>query len=394
MIAIRDILIFAGLAALAAAVIASLFPVGEGVSAVPVCSDCAFKLTGGYWIRQYGNYAALYLGTREVARYGWAYRADGRPLRIGESIACGTAMYLWVINGIAYVSCDSQVKVDGSPPKFGRDVLGPKPPLVNVRVSSDSRRDCDTTITFEANLTESYAVTVEVYDEEGRLVASVTGTVPGSVSFSIPMAGVYRVHISAPPLLDEWHTLTAQIRITDLLNARVFTSNNTQDLRPSVALKIFDLTNYWKKGYRSVTVRVNPAGASFTLSAPAEAFADYLLAWEEYSIDNFPVWCRIFPVLCRNYYFTDDTLYVDEVWRLTFTQTDIVLTRINSQGNYIHWVYVSNSTSSKTLIWTWNKEGPKYSSYTVPWSAITVWFESQDSAMNARASFAKECRWS
>ena len=125
MIASRDILIFAGLAAFAAAVIASLFPVGEGVSAVPACSDCAFKLTGGYWIRQYGNYAALYLGTREAARYGWAYRADGRPLRIGENATCGTAMYLWVINGIAYVSCD------GSPPRFGRDVLGPKLPFVD-----------------------------------------------------------------------------------------------------------------------------------------------------------------------------------------------------------------------------------------------------------------------
>jgi hypothetical protein len=386
MIAFRDILIFAGLAALAAAVIASLFPAWEGVSPVLACSDCAFKLTGGYWIRQYGNYAALYLGTREVARYGWAYRADGRPLSIGENATCDP-MYLWVLNGVAYVSCD------GSPPKFGRDVLGPKLPFVNVSVVSDWRRGCTYTITFEANLTEHYVVTVEVYDEEGRLAASATGTIPGSVSISIPVAGVYRVHIYAPPLLDEWHTWIAQVRISDLVRAQVFTSNNTHDLRPSTSLKIFDLTNYWKKGYTSATVRVNPAGASFTLSAPAGAFADYLLAWEEYSIDNFPVWCRIFPVLCRNYYFTDDTLYVDEVWRLTFTQTDIVLTRINSQGNYIHWVYVSNSTSSKTLIWTWNKEGPKYSSYTVPWSAITVWFESQDSAMNARASFAKECLW-
>jgi hypothetical protein len=87
---------------------------------VPACSDCAFKLTGGYWIRQYGNYAALYLGTKEAARYGWAYRADGRPLSIGENATCGTAMYLWVVGGVAYVSCD------GTPPKFGRDVLRPR----------------------------------------------------------------------------------------------------------------------------------------------------------------------------------------------------------------------------------------------------------------------------
>ncbi len=373
MIALRDILIFAGLAALAAAVIASLFPAGEGASPVPACSDCAFKLTGGYWIRQYGNYASLYLGTREVARYGWAYRAYGRPLRIGENATCGTAMYLWVINGIAYVSCD------GSPPRVGRDVLGPKLPFVDIRFSSDLR--CTSyTIEFVANLTERYVATVEIYDEEGRLVASATGTIPGSVSFSIPMAGVYRMHIYAPPLLDEWHTLTAQVRISDLVRAQVFTSNNTQDLRPSTSLKIFDLTNYWKKGYTSVTARVNPAGASFTLSAPAGAFADFLLAWED----------------CRNCDPTYGALCVDEVWRLTFTQTDIVLTRISSQGGYWHEVYVDyryslNQPGIKTLIWTWNKEGPKHDSYTVHWISTTVWIESQDSAMNARATFIKEC---
>jgi len=175
----------------------------------------------------------------------------------------------------------------------------------------------------------------------------------------------------------------------------VFTSNNTQDLRPPVALKIFDFTNYWKKGYTSVTVRVNPARVSFTLSAPTGAFADYLLAWEECSSHYFrdiPVWfTHIFPAWCRN---TDGTLYVDEAWRLTFTQTDIVLTRISSQGDYWHEVYVSDPTSGKTLIWTWNKPGPKHNSYTVPWFATTVWIESEDFAMNARATFTRECRWS
>jgi hypothetical protein len=371
MIALRDILIFAGLAALAAAVIASLFPAGEGASPVPACSDCAFKLTGGYWIRQYGNYAALYLGTREAARYGWAYRADGRPLSIGENATCDTAMYLWVVDGVAYVSCD------GTPPKFGRDVLGPKLPFVDVSVSSDWRRGCDTTIRFEANLTESYLATVEVYDEEGRLVASATGTIPGSVSFSIPMAGVYRVRISAPPLLDEWYTLIAQVRISDLIRARVFTLNNTQDLRPPTSLKIFDLTSYWKKGYASVTVRVNPAGASFTLSAPTGAFADYLLAWED----------------CPNCDSTYGALYIDEVWRLTFTQTNIVLTRISSQGGFWHEVYVTVPISGETLIWTWNKQGPKYNSYGINGFSTIVWFESQDSTMNARAIFARGCSW-
>ncbi len=373
MIALRDILIFAGLTALAAAVIASLFPVWEGVSPVPACSDCAFKLTGGYWIRQYGNYASLYLGTREVARYGWAYRADGRPLSIGENATCGTAMYLWVFGGVAYVSCD------GSPPRVGRDVLGPKLPFIDIRFGGDWIT-CRHTIEFVANLTESYVATVEIYDEEGRLVFSDTTTIPGSISYSIPVAGVYRMRISVPPLLDEWYTLIAQVRIKDLIKAQVFTSNNTQDLRPSTSLKIFDLTNYWKKGYRSVTVRVNPAGASFTLSAPAGAFADFLLAWED----------------CRSCDWTYGALYIDEVWRLTFTQTDIVLTRIHSSGGYwhevyVHYMYSFNQPGTKTLIWTWNKEGPKLNSYTVPWFVTTVWFESQDSAMNARATFIKEC---
>ncbi len=372
MIALRDILIFAGLAALAAAVIASLFPAGEGASPVPACSDCAFKLTGGYWIRQYGNYASLYLGTREAARYGWAYRADGRPLEIGENAACGTAMYLWVINGIAYVSCD------GSPPRFGRDVLsnitGPKLPLVDIRVRSDLK--CTSyTIEFVADLTERYVATVVVYDEEGRLVASGTTTIPGSVSFSIPMAGVYRVHIYAPPLLDEWHTLTAQIRISDLLKAQVFTSNNTQDLRPSTSLKIFDLTNYWKRGYSYVTVHVNHFGWPLYVARPANAFADFLLAWEEDSS-----------------FWTFD-LYSKEVWRLTFTQTNIVLTRVNSWGWRWHEVYVSYSNVVRTLIWTWLKPGPRHGSYTVSWYATTVWIESEDSAMNARASFEKVCLW-
>ena len=375
MIAFRDVLIFAGLAALAAAVIASLFPVREGVSLVPACSDCAFKLTGGYWIRQYGNHASLYLGTREVARYGWAYRADGRPLSIGESVACGTAMYLWVINEIAYVSCD------GTPPRVGRDVLGPKRPLVNISISTDLR--CTSfTITFDSDLEEHYVVEVEVYDEEGRLVFSGTTTIPGSVSFSIPMAGVYRVHIDAPPLLDEWETWKAQVRISDLVRAQVFTSNNTQDLRPSTSLKIFDLTNYWKKDYRNVTVYVNPRKDPLTLSAPTGAFADLLLAWQD----------------CHNCDPTNGASYVDEVWRLTFTQMFIVLTRIHSSGGYWHEVYVlvwngPNQPGSKTLIWTWNKEGPKLSSYTVHWISTTVWLESPDSTMNARATFSKECYW-
>jgi hypothetical protein len=283
-------------------------------------------------------------------------------------------MYLWVINGVAYVSCD------GSPPRVGRDVLGPRLPFISIRMDGSWLTGCTRTITFEASLTESYVAIVELYDEEGRLVFSGTTTIPGSVTFTIPVAGVYRMRISVPPLLDEWHTLIAQVRITDLVRAQVFTSNNAQDLWPSTSLKIFDLTDYWKKGYRSVTVRVNPAGASFTLTAPADFFADYLLAWED----------------CRSCDSTYGALYIDEVWRLTVTQTEFVFTRVYSQGGYWHEVYVHykyaiNIPGVKTLIWTWNKEGPKLNSYTVSWFVTTVWFESQDSAMNARATFTREC---
>jgi hypothetical protein len=41
------------------------------------------------------------------------------------------------------------------------------------------------------------------------------------------------------------------------------------------------------------------------------------------------------------------------------------------------------------LIWTWNKEGPKHNSYTISGFSTTVWIESPDSAMNARATFAR-----
>ena len=362
MIAFRDVLIFAGLMALASAVIASLFPVGEGASPVPACSDCAFKLTGGYWIRQYDNYAALYLGTREAARYGWAY-VDGRPLGVGEVAGCDP-MYVYVLNGMAYVSCNS------NNPTLGGRVL----PTVatGVGISANSRGPgCSYTV--NAALNTSTTVRVEVYDENNRLIYSASGTPPATFTFSPPAAGTYRMHIYAPPLIDEWYTLHAGVNVTGTKTAVYYTNENTQDLRPSVALKIFDLTNYWKKGYASVTVRVNPAGASFTLSAPAGAFADYLLAWED----------------CSNCDPTHGALYIDEVWRVTFTPTGPVLSRISSQGGYWHEVYADGQ-----LIYTWNKNGPKNDRYTGSDPAIAVKFASPDSAMNAEAAFTKVCRWS
>jgi hypothetical protein len=362
MIALRDILIFAGLAALAAAVIASLFPAGEGASPVPACSDCAFKLTGGYWIRQYGNYAALYLGTREVARYGWAY-IDGFPLNIGEIVGCNP-IYAYVLGGVAYVSCSG-----GDGPAFGRRVLNSLPWAVEI--SADlSRPGC--TYLVDAAVNESATIRLEVYDESGRLIYSASSPSPATFTVSVPVAGTYRMHVYAPPLLDQWYTLQARVSIT-ATKAAVYTSNNTQDLRPSIALKIFDLTSYWKRGYTSVTVQVNPAKSSYTVSAPSNAFADFLLAWEDCG------GCTCDAI---------ETTYRDEIWRVTFTPSGPVLSRIYSQGGYWHEVYADGR-----LIYTWNKDGPKNDRYTGSDPTISVKFVSQDSSMNAEATFTKVCSW-
>jgi len=180
------------------------------------------------------------------------------------------------------------------------------------------------------------------------------------------------MRIYAPPLLDQWYTLQARVSIT-ASKAAVYTSNNTQDLRSSIALKIFDLTSYWKRGYTSVTVHINPAGASFTLTALPNAFADYLLAWED---------CRNCPCdLARD-------LYKDQVWRLTFTPSGPVLTRIHSQGGYWHEVYADGQ-----LIYVWKKNGPRSDRYTGSDPTISVRFVSEGSEMNAEATFTKICTW-
>jgi hypothetical protein len=365
MIAFRDVLIFAGLMALAAAVIASLFPVRENVTPVPACSDCAFKLTGGYWIRQYGNYAALYLGTREAARYGWAY-VDGRPLGVGEAVGCDP-MYVYVLNGMAYVSCS------GASPTLGRRVLPTA--AGGVTISADpSRPGC--TYTVSVALNASATVRVEVYDENNKLVYSASGAPPATFTVNVPVAGTYRMRVYAPPLLDDWYTLYAEVAVMGTKTAVYYTNENEQDLRSTVSLKVFDLTSYWKKGYTSVTVYVNPAKVSFTLSAPSNAFADFLLAWED---------CRS----CDPRYGYDFAMYIDEVWRLTFTPTGPVLTRIRSSGGFWHDVYADGK-----LIYTWNKDGPKNDRYTGSDPTITVRLVSPDSRMNAEATFTKVCRWS
>jgi len=156
----------------------------------------------------------------------------------------------------------------------------------------------------------------------------------------------------------------------DVTGARtaVYTINNTQDFRSSISLKVFDLTSYWRSGYTSITVQVNPAGASFTLSAPTGAFlADFLLAWED----------------CLTCDPADSVaMYVDEVWRLTFTPSGPVLTRINSQGGFWHEVYADGR-----LIYTWNKQGPKNDRYAGTNPTITVRFVSPESVSTIEVTF-------
>jgi len=344
-------------------VMASLFPVREGPSPVPACSDCALKLTGGYWIRQYGNYAALYLGTREAARYGWAY-VDGRPLSVGESVGCDP-MYMWVLDGIAYVSCSGSDN-----PAFGREV-GVLAPAAAVDISANPLGPgCAYTADVITNVNGT--VSLYVYDENGKLIYSASGAMPASFTFSVPAAGAYRMHVYAPPLLDSWYTLYAGVRISGTRSV-VYTGNNTQDLRPSISLKVFDLTNFWERGYGKVVVYVNPGMWSFALSAPASAFADFLLAWED----------------CPNCDPTYGAVHVDEVWRLTFTNHGPVLARVFSQGGYWHKVYADGN-----LIWVWNGQGPKQERYNGADPSIDVRFASPASAMDAEALFTKTCGWS
>jgi hypothetical protein len=151
----------------------------------------------------------------------------------------------------------------------------------------------------------------------------------------------------------------------------VYTSSNTQDLRSTVVLKVFDLTDYWRSGYASVTVQVNPAGVSFTLTAPEGDFiADYLLAWEDCLACDDPT------------YGYDFAMYIDQVWRLTFTPSGPVLTRIRSSGGFWHEVYADGR-----LIYTWNKPGPKNDRYVGTNPTITVRFVSPDSTMSVEATF-------
>jgi len=236
-----------------------------------------------------------------------------------------------------------------------------------VYLSADSSKPgCTYTVNVEPNVKFS----LEVYDENGKLIYSTSNTPP--VTFNIPKAGTYRMHVYAPSLFDNWYSLYSKVDVTGTKTAVFYTNEDTQDLRSTISLKVFDVTNYWKQGYTSVTVYVNPAKWSTTLSAPSDAFADFLLAWED----------------CLSCDGTYGAMYIDEVWRLTFTSSGPVLTRIRSSGGFWHEVYADGR-----LIYTWNKDGPKNDVYTGSNPTITVKFVSPESGMNAEATFTKVCRW-
>ncbi len=365
MFSIRDLVLFAALTALAAAVIASLFPVREGPAEVPACSDCAFKLVGPYVVKQYDSYAAIQLGGRQLARYGWAY-VNGMPLLPGENATCPTAMYLWVAAGNLYVSCD------GAPPKFGRFIAG-RPTLV-----IDTLGFCEIGCVYVAAADGWGEIALPVLFEYGGL--NYLKTTP--FWFCIrgypapPPDGVYRFlaryfgNSSIPPL---WAEATITVKTTlkvSGLNYVMLQSSDSSDLRPT-ALKVYNLSAYWAKGQSTARIYVNPY-VYFDVENKG-APLDFLLAWED---------CRG----CDNSY--SPYLYVDEVWRL-WHDGRWHLQRLNSQGGFWHEVRLNG-----TLIWTHNARGPKMSYLEWSGSLARVQFASRDGGMNAvfEVKFERVCR--
>jgi len=161
--------------------------------------------------------------------------------------------------------------------------------------------------------------------------------------------------------------------MTDLVKTQMFTSNNANEARSRVSLKIFDLPPLWRSDRIGATIYVNPG---YALSVSDEgAFADFILAWKD---------CQI----CDNSG-TAHLMYNDELWRLMFEDRFVARSYLLSKGGLWHEIYAGND-----LIWAYLKEGPKYDIYRVNGYAVTVLFNSQDSWMNAGAAFVREYYWS
>ncbi|RFA95826.1 hypothetical protein [Pyrobaculum aerophilum] len=366
MFSIRDLVLFAALTALVAAVIASLFPVREGPSEIPACSDCAFKLVGPYVIRQYDSYSAIELGNRTVAKYGWAY-VGGMPLLPGENATCPTAMYLWVVAGNLYVSCD------GAPPKFGRFIAGRPKLEINTLgfceigcvyvAATDGWGEIALPVTFEYG-TQQFSKTTPFW----FCINGYPAPPPDGVYY---FAAYFPGNSSIPPLRAEAMITVKTTLAVSGLNYVMLQSSDPSDRRPT-ALKVFNLSAYWAKGQSTARIYVN-RHRYFDVDNKG-AMLDFLLAWEE---------CRG----CGSSGSAD--LYVDEVWRLWHDGRKWRLQRLNSQGGYQHEVRLNS-----TLIWTHNARGPRISY--VEWSGTLarVQFTSRDGSMNAvfEVKFEKVCK--
>jgi hypothetical protein len=89
-------------------------------------------------------------------------------------------------------------------------------------------------------------------------------------------------------------------------------------------------------------------------------------------------------------------LYVDEVWRVTVTQTAGVYTHISSQGSYRHEV------DADRIIWEWEGSPGRWHDdyYVLHYYSIPVYFcskspdnHSDDCDEISWAHFVRECRW-
>jgi hypothetical protein len=293
-------------------------------------------------------------------------------------------MYVHVLNGMAYVSCS------GGTPTLRRWVQPvARGSGVNISVNP-LEPGCTYTVDVQVNTS---IVKLEVWGVLGLIRYSALDIPPTSFTFnlfgrSLPLYA-YRMYIHTPPLLREWYYLYMKMKINATRNVEIFSNNyysyiDTQTRITSVyesylddeyriSLKIIDLTYRWLPGFDSVTVLINSGWSfcdSITVPAPATDFLiDYLLVWEERAEFEY----------CP---------YRDEIWRLTFTPSGPVLTRLNSEGGFWHEVYADG-----ILIWTWNKPGPKNDIYVGFDPTITVKFVSPDSRATAEVTFTKVCKW-
>ncbi|MGC9049678.1 hypothetical protein [Pyrobaculum sp.] len=360
---LRDIVMFAGLVAAAVAIITSLYPVREGPSEVPACSDCAFKLVGPYVVRQYDSYAAVESAGRQLARYGWAYYG-GYPLAPGQNATCGGVMYLWVVNGVVYVSCD------GTPPRLGQFIAA-KP-----RLELDTSAFCQTGCVF-----------VSASDGWGQIALPVTASIWGSflviktantwfwicIGIKPPPEGGYYVEAvfpgnsSLPPMSVHKTVIVETKAAISGSNYILLQGSDPDDYRPT-ALKVFNLTAYWSAGSTRARIYVNPV-LYFDVEDKG-ALLDYLLAWED----------------CQRCDPPDGfALYYDEVWRLWYDGR-WHLERIRG------WCYNEVSLNGTVV-----KPSGYCGSVSLTWSGNTadIYFKSVvDGAMNARftVKYERVCR--